>query len=112
MPHTLLGVCTTCTFQMSYPKPSPKGGCCGLKSRGMFNIKHSEIGQKSGQRKNEINVVTKFNNAHRLFGVCTTCPCPLAYRQSCLRRCYRSKSGGTFTTAYYQVGQQAGPRKE
>ena len=72
MPHTLFGVCTTCTCPISYPKPSP-------------------------------NAV-----GHRFFGVCTTCQCPLGS----LRRCYRSKSGGTFTTEYYQVGHQAGLRKD
>ena len=61
---------------------------------------HSEIGQKSGPSKSKINVVTKFNDAHRLFGICTTCQCSLSYRQSSLRRCYRSKSGGNI---YYRI---------
>ena len=78
MPHTLFGVCTTCTCPISYPKPSPNGDAVG----------------------------------HRFFGVCTTCQCPLGYQESSLRKCYRSKSGGTFTTEYYQVGHQAGLRKD
>ena len=55
MPHTLLGVCTTCIRKLV---------------------------RNQAREKSKINVVTKFNEAHRLFGVCTTCQCTLGYRQS------------------------------
>ena len=55
MPHTLLGVCTTCI---------PK------------------LVRNQAHEKSKIKAVAKFNEDHCLFGVCTTCHCTLGYRQS------------------------------
>ena len=45
-----------------------------------------------------------------LFGVCARCKCTQVYRQSSLRRRFRSKSEDTctFTIEYCQFGHQAG----
>ena len=78
---------------------------------------YSEIGQKSRLgKKSKINVVTKFNEAHRLFGVCTTCQCTLDYRQSSTypmcdpqpgpKDPCRSKYEGIFTVEGCQAGHK------
>ena len=79
---------------------------------------YSEIGQKSGSRKkSKIYVVTKFNEAHHLFGVCTTYQCTLGYRQSSTypmcdpqpgpKEPCRSKYGWVFTVEGCQAGHKS-----
>ena len=72
--------------------------------------------EKLGYICRPINVVTKFNEAHRLFGVCTTCQCTLGYRQSSTypmcdphsgpKEPCRSKYEWIFTVEGYQAGHK------
>ena len=100
--NTIAWVCTSCLCAMCYTQSS---------SRGAVGI----------SERSEQNFITQYIHASYLaWGlyymyseiVQKSCQCSLGYHQSSLRRCYRSKSGGTFTTEYYQVGHQEGLRTE
>ena len=85
MPHILFRVCTT---------------------------RIRKLVRNQAREKSKINVVTKFNEAHRLFGVCTTCQCTLGYHQSSTypqpgpKEPCRSKYEGIFTVEGCQAGHK------
>ena len=49
MPHTLLGICTTCPCPMGYPKPSPRGRYRS-KSEGKCTLEYYHVCHQVGPR--------------------------------------------------------------
>ena len=50
MPHSLLGICSTCPYPKGYTRPSPWGRYRS-KSEGRFTIEYRQVDQKAGLNK-------------------------------------------------------------
>ena len=69
MPHTLVGVRTTCPCPMVSPSPVP-GGAIGQSLEGGLKLNIRKLFTKQALEKSEQNFVTKLNHApHLVWGL-------------------------------------------